>query len=591
MKAHPMPLAGNLADLAGQMLLILCAPVFLFYRLLRSGLFRRHHDGIIYSLSPDVFTINDHTGIASQADRLRWYGIFGKHWHDLSTSFGLAHPPLGKLLQLVGNIRGFFLISLSLYAAAFVISAYLADRPLFLLWLPYIFLSPYFKNNAIVTGRFDFPAWPFLLVSLSLWYHGFFMESLPLVVFASLIHPSALIATGLFLLAYLVHVPEDFPVILVYACLLSLSISFWAIPFYRARKYTGVHAHSWNFKDLKDDTRIFSVTQKKMIALVPFVGASFMVCSPYLFSLSLVPLVLLGFLHFKETLINRFSLEMLIIIVGGFVSMEAHSVGLTLFYLFSIYFYASPSKRFDFPVRVMSLKRKQIESLKDVYKNLPKICRILYVPYITDADDMRRFAQYSHIPSGTYCKEEHQEFITGACYAPGLMTQQRNGYFFSIDGTSKPHLEGELSRYGIGYLLTFSGPFKDLLDRYGFHEIHHLSFSGIGSVPGIDYYLYECPRRASILEPEEKLVYAPNALSFQANAPGWYHLKYRYCPAWRAYDENRRLPIQYNQYGMFVEVKEPGRMTFRYRHSYCWELKYRAEYTAITSMRCQRNTI
>ena len=59
---------------------------------------------------------------------------------------------------------------------------------------------------------------------------------------------------------------------------------------------------------------------------------------------------------------------------------------------------------------------------------------------------------------------------------------------------------------------------------------------------------------------------------------GYYHVKYIYYPAWRAFWDAHRLPIEYNEYGMFINVPAPGKVTIRYNFRYCWEWKYRTQF-------------
>jgi hypothetical protein len=558
---------------------ILAAPYFLLRRLICSGLFNRLAPGLLVSLSPDTNTINDHAGIPVQAGWVKRFGALGKNWDQRGASMGLAHhPPLGKYLFLLGGIRGFFIISMVLYGAAFFLAASLSGHYLVLLLIPYIFLSPYFKNNAILTGRYDFPAWPFFLATLALWQHDLVWMSFPLAVTGSLIHPTIFLFNCLFAALFGLVAPHKLPVFGLYGFLLLATVSFWLIPFYRARKYTGVASHSWRFGTLKDNTRTLSIALKKAGAYLPFLVATAVLGSPTLFLVAALPAFLLFAAHFKETIINRFSLEMLVVVAGGFVVMEQPGWFLAASYLLALYYYASPAKRPDFPIKTVYLDPENVETLKSLTAKLPSPARILYAPFIRDMADFRRYTKYFFLLKNVDNIKVHHEYLYGCCYAknPGLTSV--NNVYFDIDTAGPQFIENLFELYGIEYVVTFTGPFSTRLKECGFRHLQTAPFSGVGDLKGADLLIYEAPFKTPLLVPETKIDYGLNDFSFPVSKKRYYHLKYLYFPAWRAFFNGRRIAIKYNKYGMYVSAPAKGTIVFKYRHRYCWERTYKAEY-------------
>jgi hypothetical protein len=207
---------------------------------------------MLISLSPQINSVNDHTGFLVRAAEIRRVGWWARSDKFVPGGYcyGSSYAPLATLIMLWFGVKAYVAFSVICYMAMFALMG---------LWImiPLALLSPWLKNSAFVAGRHDLAGWPLLISGLYLAATGSPGWAIAPLAAGMAIHPSCIVVG----LASMVFV-TPWPVAV--AALLQVP---WVLPFLTAGP--GV-AFKWTPGKVVDLTRTWQVHAHKAAGMVLF---------------------------------------------------------------------------------------------------------------------------------------------------------------------------------------------------------------------------------------------------------------------------------------------------------------------------------
>jgi len=506
----------SLPHVAKECLMVLIAPYWL---LMGCAQYVGHMrgKGLYISQSIRKNSINDHTGINTIANWMKRYGYWGINFENMGKPLGLTYPPLTYFLCRIFGPSGFFILCNMLFLSLGAYLALTVEHSLLIL-LPYVLVSPFYKNHFIICGRFDSIAIILYTLMLVFFHNGASTGVLILFLLMSLLHPSMLIlgsiTCGIEYIAGNISITE----FLVVPLLTVLLISPWLFPYVSNARVTGNIGHSWKPLNFKDNTRQLSVQIQKTVFFglfaFTYMGMHWNLETSLLL---LLPLLLEINDYATGMFFNRFSIDLLKVNVGLYCLAHQWSVILVILYLLSIYYYASPSQRQGFEISTMRLETGAFQRLKAFLEPMGgRKCLVLST--IANADAWRTEAKHMSLL-----------FLVNSYRAVPTFL---NWFPVRADETiTAERLLTEADRVGAEFMIAtgnVSIPEKssEFLGRMVIHKI--------GDVPPIVLTAYRIKNAKGLLEPHATFTLDKNRISVDVQKGIQYTLHLMNTKGWRA---------------------------------------------------------
>jgi hypothetical protein len=547
-------------------------------------------DGMHFiSLSPEINSINDHTFFSHKPSSFKRYGFWGySPRHALGINFGAAYAFLPNYLLWKTGVCGYTLFSILCYIALFyVLAASLSLTPIWsiILVCAFALYSPYFKNSAFVAGRYDVPGWALMIIGIIFLSTGKWFLSFVLLSLAFMTHPSISIACSVYMVAFIFIGKYSANEVIVFLGAQFANL-FWYIPFFRVfiqrdKFHNKVYApdqnkaKTWQWQiSSKDATRSGGVYALKTVGMLAFLIPSILISSSFYAKL----FVLVPFLFFllsirKEMFLNRFSIELLWLSSAPVTLVLHDSISnqtaflLAIAYLFSIFFYASPSPRLAFPFRPFVIRNGLIRKVfSPIAEALHDGIRVGFVNFPDSTEDWRLNTKYSCLFSEWLIDQEKKiERVTIGLQPFGgdIVVQRRDNITEELNDISK--------QYGISFFLV------PIANKHIFDGLDYLSFvttcnlPDIGSVPGTTFVLYKNNIKVSKIHPEGEIMEnSDGTLTVQCNA-GKHEMKYRTITGLRAFQNSCELPIEAgSDCNFFINPLKGGDILITYDSKRLW---------------------
>lgn len=516
--------------------------IFLFYRLFK-GAFLRDFSTIgrlMISLSPKVNSINDYTGFHCRRFSFERYGYWG--YCPIAYGgihFGAMYAFLSNYLTWKLGLSGYTLYSIVIYLLLFISFSLVSSMPnswIIMITGLFTLYSPYYKNSVFVCSRHDVPGWALLILSFWFMTSGSLIIPLICLTLAFMTHPSISIVGAFYILGFTATGLIS-PIYLLVFLTAQVFNVFWYIPFLKLFWKRMIVLHSWS-KNSYDKTRSMGIHLRKAFGM-----SIFLIClastrpGMHAYIFALVPFAIFMLCIRKEQFVNRFSMELLWLCGAGAAYASTTAYWLFLPYLFSLYFYASPSPRFHFPFKPFLIDEKEFfGSFSPIVKKLPANARIGLFFMPNTMEQFRLDAKYIFLLSiWLHHKSTSVEHFT---ILPSFTENEVINDSKLLDFSQK---------HGISYLLTTSS-YSDLLDESkALQQVVSCTHFPTGSVPGTRFSLYQYLDGSHKIVPEGEVVsHETNGLIVKCR-PGLHEIKYRPVPGLRVFQDHTELEIENKQ--------------------------------------------
>jgi len=556
------------------------------------GMLKKDTDGHgthFISLSPSLNSVNDHTGVAIKRFAFDRYGFWGYYPRcSLGTNYGATYGFLPNLLLWKLGVCGYTLFSLLAYGILFFL---IGRSETILPWTIYLvgalaLYSPYFKNSTFACGRFDIPGWAFLMAGICAAFSGDPILEWIFLSLAFMTHPSVCIIGSVYFVLFLFFRSFSVDAYLSFAGAHLINL-FWYIPFYRIfvkskeskkpePEPTRESTSTWQWSaPAKDNTRSTEIHLIKIAAMLLFIFPVVVVQpDPAIYPLLLVPFGFQVLSARKEVLINRFSIELLWLTSAAVALALTGSLLLSVPYLVSLYFYASPSSRFGFPFKPFFIRKDRLlKSIQPANDVIGEDSRIGFVYLGETAEAWRSTAKYSTLFSNWILlqpKRIERVQITAPFIGGEIVIPNDCGLNAALTEIAQ--------RHAISHFIIPS-EYASRLGREGkIKPTATFTIPTIGSVPKADFSLLCTEETVAKIEPEGTIVEDSEGLFIIHCEPGRHEIKYQPMFGLRAFQSNEELPLKYGgKLNFFIFPQSPDPIRIFYDAKCLWNFAARTQ--------------
>ncbi|WP_213182020.1 hypothetical protein [Desulfosarcina cetonica] len=494
-------------------------------------------------------SINDHTGMNTIQNWMLKYGYWGVNFENNGRPLHLSYPPLTYYLIRFLGLRYMFIVGQFLFV---IIAGYMliANHPAFLMILPVVFCSPFYKNHVIVCGRYDFIGFCFYMIMMIFFsVHSMVLGSL-MVIPMSLIHPTLALLGWITIAIKLLfdHVTKDIFIGVLF--LHAIMVFFWLYPFMLSFNLTAHHKHSWSPPGYSDKTRSNLIIIKKTLPYFIFVIYFYFTYKDfeYLMMLS-VPIIFEISEYFKRSLMNRFSVDLLKAIIGLFCICAFPSPTVIGLYIFFLYFYASPSSRNGFDLDVIFLKDADLFRIIEFFGPISNK-KTLIVSFVDDGEKWRQEGKIVDICNMINSYRDTPSFIN---------------WFHTLNGNDvKTDEILDYAKYmGSEYFIftkkpPFSINFADFVST--------ITLPNIGDVPSCTLKLYKIKDSKSIIEPSCEYTISRNIISLIVEKGVQYTVKFMGCRGWRGIIDDVPVRLKGDRNTIRFVAPKSGRIKLKFSY-------------------------
>lgn len=482
----------------------------------------RKSEAILLSLSPVINTINDHTGFIIKDFSFRRYGFWGYcPRFSMGINFGAGYGFLSNFLNWKLGVCGYTLLSMLAYWILFISFSDISLQALIFINViaALVYFSPYFKNSVFICGRHDILGWPFLMIGLLFMLNQYYLPSFFILTFAFMIHPSVSVVCIVYMAFFLVSGTLTFQNVALILAAQILNI-FWYIPFIQIL----IKPHNtpgWKPTD-RDSTRSDKIFLLKLCGMVCLLVPALVISrEKFVYIFLLVPFSLFLISYYYEVFLNRFSIELLWTVSAAVAVYYSNNNLLWIPYIISLYFYASPAPRFAFPFKPFTIDLENLNrTFQPIDQFIPDQSRISLLSFAETADEWRLIAKYSFIMNAWIVLQNKViEQISLSPFGGIIFIHPKENIGSQLKQLSQ--------KYGISHFVV-PDLYNDKIN--GLDELDYLSSCLIpktGSVPGMDFHLYQIDRPVSRLLPQGVIEEGHDGSISISCTPGLNELKYQ----------------------------------------------------------------
>lgn len=518
-------------------------------------LWRHPEKGEILSFKDEP---NDLTAHLVKARWIKENGVFGVAFDSfLGNPYTLYYPPLSYLLLGGLGAVGYLTAEFVLFGAAASLHALWTGNPYWLVLVPFLLSSWFFRLNTISIGRVDVLGWGFVLLSLASYQQGLYPITILSLSGAVLTHTTVAFLGGAALFLLAIAQGAVFPQFFVTCGVAALLTYFWWVPFLKNRGKFGFHRIWGNIPFWNLVWHVYEKPMRNIILflLLIYLGSDF---SPEWLLMG-IPLAVYASGYFrKKYVFHAACLDGAVLTFGTFALLAHPTSWNAAWFLVLINWLDLQTDPGVNPI----LKKDVREFIGEIFKNVP---------------DGSRVAMECHPLN--YWEDSLRWGWSVNCANSGNRVHLLSGVGFdqvdpqlSLDfetrinpSTQKEDLQDLLTRAGCNYVLAYTAAFGERLVRDGYRKVGEAPCRNLGLVEGRKWELFQTPRPTHLIEPSTEYEIRENALVFRSEENREYHVKVCYYPGWKAVQNGYCLDIEDGRPGMRVRSRENGWVTLTYK--------------------------